>query len=824
MYRFHIFFLSSLLSIFFTPLTLCAQHKVATAHRCLLPPKIDGVLSDTCWNSCEAIYDFKQYDPNYNKDVSQKTVVKIAYDDDAIYVSAMMYDTAPDSILRQLGNRDDELNADYIGVEFDTYGLQQDAYVFMVYASGVQKDYRYNDGTYNGVWQSVVKLLPNGWACEMKISYSAIRFPTSNTQKWGFQLERYIRRNREIDQWMLEIKGSGNTLADWGKLEGVHEINSPLRLSLSPFLSVNGSYYPYNVNEKSNFSSSFSGGLDLKYGINESFTLDVTLLPDFSQVQSDYQVKNISAFETVYEDYRPFFTEAIDLFKEGNLFYSRRIGREPTGYYAAYDSLRSGEVMDKNPATAKLINAIKFSGRNKHGTAIGIFNAITNNMYATVKDSLGNKRKILTEPLTNYNIFVFDQVLKHNSKIYFVNTSTIRTKKKDDSNISLLGIRLNDKKNNYQFAGHIAVSQLYHRYDSLKTNFQTSFGYRYGIAFNKLSGALQFSIYRDEMNQTWDANDLGLVLTNNQTATGVNLNYYIFKPFGKFKDMASSFAIAYTENYLTKYVENFTISLSNNFTTKKYHTIWSGLDMQPIKVNDFYEPRIPGRFYMVDEYYYIYAGSSSDYRKAFALDCSADFYRKFYQNAYYYGFSIKPIVRISNHFNFNLTTTISHDDNAIGFADFDNLSNILFGKRDVNTVENKLNLRYIFKNNLSLSLTVRHYWSDGVYSELYNLNNDGVPVVNTLISDLSPYNFNYNAFNIDLLFFWEFAPGSSLNIAYKNNISDNKDRVINSYFRNFGDVFAQKQLNSLSIKVLYYIDYQNIKTLAHKNKTKTHLK
>ena len=171
-----------------------------------------------------------------------------------------------------------------------------------------------------------------------------------------------------------------------------------------------------------------------------------------------------------------------------------------------------------------------------------------------------------------------------------------------------------------------------------------------------------------------------------------------------------------------------------------------------------------------------------------------------------------------------MATTFSHDDNAIGFADFDNLGNILFGKRDVNTVENKLNLRYIFKNNLSLSLTVRHYWSDGIYSELYNLNNDGVPVINTAISDLSPYNFNYNAFNIDLLFFWEFAPGSSLNIAYKNNISDNKDRVINSYFRNFGDVFAQKQLNSLSIKVLYYIDYQNIKTLAHKNKTNNHLK
>ncbi|MEI6124137.1 MAG: DUF5916 domain-containing protein [Bacteroidota bacterium] len=788
-----------------------AQNKKTIAVRTKESPKIDGFLKDSCWNTCEQISDFMQYDPNYLAAPTQKTVVHIVYDDDAIYIGAMMFDSSPDSILQELGNRDDDLNADKFGVEFDTYNMQTEGYVFVVYASGVQMDYKTNDGTYNAVWQSAVKKLDNGWSCEIKINYSAIRFPSIDKQLWGLQIFRGIRRNRETDFWSMQTKGTGNVIKEWGVLEGIHNIKSPLRLSLTPFISLYGDYYPYNIDGKSNFSSSFSGGLDLKYGINESFTLDVTLLPDFSQVQSDYHVKNISAFETVYQDYRPFFTEAIDLFKQGDLFYTRRIGREPDGFYTIFDSLDTDENVVKNPQQAKLINAIKFSGRNKNGTAIGIFNAITNNMYASVKDSLENKRKILTEPLTNYNIFVFDQIFKNNSKIYFVNTNTIRTKKYDDSNVSLLGLIINDKKNNYQLSGNVALCQKLHRYDTVPTNFQNTLGYKYAISFGKISGKFQFNIYRNEKNNTWDANDLGLVLTNNQTSTGAAIFYNIYEPFGKIKDMSTSFQVDYTENYLTKYVENFTLSISNNFTTKKYLTVWSGINVQPIKINDFYEPRVPGRFYLTDEYYYINCGFSSDYRKSFALDFQGEFYRKFFKDATYLSIVLSPRIRISNHFLLTISSKYSKDINAIGFASFDNLNNILFGQRDVSVVENQLSARYIIKNNLSISLVLRHYWSDGMYNEMYNLNNDGEVVRNTSIIDFIPYNFNYNVLNIDLLFYWEFAPGSSLNIAYKNYISDENNIVNPSYFDNFGKVFGEKQLNSLSVKIVYYLDYQNIK-------------
>jgi hypothetical protein len=223
-----------------------AQDKKATATRLTSAPAIDGILDDAVWKLCDTIDDFTKFVPVYNVKPSQRTVVRIGYDDDAIYIGAMMYDSAPDSILRELGSRDDDLNADKIAVQFDTYNMQTDAYTFMVYASGAQLDYRENDPTFNAVWQSAVKITDKGWACEMKISYSALRFPKVKEQKWGMQIYRGIRRHREADQWALEVKGQSNYMVKWGKLEGIKDVDPSLRLSLTPFISLYGDHYPYN--------------------------------------------------------------------------------------------------------------------------------------------------------------------------------------------------------------------------------------------------------------------------------------------------------------------------------------------------------------------------------------------------------------------------------------------------------------------------------------------------------------------------------------------------------------------------------------------------
>ena len=291
---------------------------------------IDGLLDDSIWGNVPIITEFKQYDPVYNTSPTKNTAVKLYYTHEAIYIGAIMVDSHPDSIQKQIANRDDDyLNADFFGIQFDTYNNQQDAYTFSVSASGVQSEYRIQDFSYNAVWQSEVKITKNGWSVEIKIPWSALRFPTNADQIWGMQIFRSIRRNREKDLWALEDKSAENNLVYWGKLNGFHQITSPVRLSFVPYFGVFVEHFPHNIKNKSNYSYSINGGLDLKYGINNAYTLDMMLLPDFSQVQSDNLVKNITAFETVYDEKRPFFQEAVDLFSKGDLFYTRRIGSTP---------------------------------------------------------------------------------------------------------------------------------------------------------------------------------------------------------------------------------------------------------------------------------------------------------------------------------------------------------------------------------------------------------------------------------------------------------------------------------------------------------------
>lgn len=378
-------------------------------------PKIDALLDEDAWKGVKAINDFKQGWPVFDTLASQQTEVKIIYDNTAIYIAAKLFDASTDSICKQLGNRDDDLNAGKFQILFDTYNKQQDAFAFTVSASGVQGDYRFLDGNYNAVWESAVKITDDGWYAEIKIPYSALRFPNVEEQEWGLQITRNVTRNGEFSQWALEPRAVPNAQIYWGVLKEIKDIKAPIRLSVTPYLTTYMSHFPANVAGENNYAANVVGGMDLKYGINESFTLDVSLLPDFSQVQSDNLVKNLGAFEIQYNEQRAFFQENTDLFGKADLFYSRRIGRRPTEYYTIYNNLTEGDEVISNPNASKLLNIAKVSGRTEDGLGVGVLNAVLDNTYAIVRDSDGSERKVLTEPFSNYNITVFDKQLKNSS-------------------------------------------------------------------------------------------------------------------------------------------------------------------------------------------------------------------------------------------------------------------------------------------------------------------------------------------------------------------------------------------------------------------------
>ena len=650
--------------------------KMAFAKRTTTPPMVDGNLNDPCWEDVYLISEFTQYDPEYGKPATQKSHVFIVYDDEAIYVGALLYDTAPDSILTQLGNRDDGgLNSDWFGLEFDTYYNQLDAYSFKVTASGVQIDRRYSDHTYDAVWKSATKITDEGWIVEMKIPYSAIRFPKEAEQIWGLQVSRNIRRYRETAMWAPGIKGAANQLVYWGSLNGLTNIKPPLRLSITPYFSIAGQY-DQRVGDKTNqFSYSFGGGADLKYGINESFTLDMTLFPDFSQVKSDDKVKNLSAFETVYAEQRPFFQEAVDLFRKGGLFYSRRIGGTPIHFYNVPDEIDSTEHIIDNPAQAKLLNAVKVSGRNKHGLAIGFLNAITNNTYAIVEVDQGNTREILIDPFTNYNITVFDQALKNNSSVYLINTSVIRTKQHDNANVTSAGFNLLNKQNTWNVNVSGAISQVF-AYDPELTQYDPKRGYKYHASIGKVSGNFHFNVYRNVMNDRFDANDLGITHKNNYVKNGANFRYSIYEPFWMFRKFSAYLGVVRETDYTTG--KNLGLLFGSNVrvTLLNYLSSWIDFSVSPGERYDYYDPRSNGRFIIRPGYANTRFGFSSDYRKPFALDANIWFG---IDSEAYKGksFMIRPVVRVSDKLNFNYTFKTSITDNSKGYADSDTLGTIM---------------------------------------------------------------------------------------------------------------------------------------------------
>lgn len=788
--------------------------KVGHAYRSTTSVKIDGVLAEDDWQKAESHGGFIEFDPTQGLPPSQKTEFKIMYDNSAVYFAAICYDTSPDSILAELGNRDDfDLNADKIRLVLDPYNTRQGGYVFEVYASGVQLDWRFDDEEFDAVWMSAVKKNENGWICEMEIPYSAIRFPNDDIQKWAIQVARSIRRVREYDQWCTTPKSDANPFKYFANLEGIEKINAPLRLSLTPYVSMFADRAPeYDADGKYIYrnSSSYNMGADIKYGIDERFTVDMILLPDFGQVRSDNKIKNIGYQEITFDENRPFFRESSELFNKFGLFYSRRIANTPKGFFGVYDQLNAGEKVVSNPQQGKLINATKLSGRTNGGLGIGLLNAVIDNTYAVVENENGEKRKILTEPFTNFNIVTFDQQLKNNSNFYFTNLNTTHGQGFDDSNVSGFGYSLSNKKNSIRTDGNFALSQLL-KTDTSSTNaFQTTLGYKYFIGLQKTGGNFEYGISRTLTNSTYYPADLGFQSIPNIVRNRFYIDYRLLNPYKSLQAANLSISSNYNTDFITKERTNFELQFESFVMRRSFNAYFFGTGIAPLPYKDYYEAREEGRVFNGFRYYYFYFGISTDYRKKFAVDYNnsipnfIDRYQSFGYNN-----EIKLRYRFSNKFTTVYEFAFAYDPYSIGFADKQG-EDIYFATRRINNYTNSISFRYIFKNNLALNINARHYWGTGDYQNYFILQQNGDLLPTENYTGLN--NFSFNAANIDAVFNWQFAPGSDITLTYKYAlISDEIVPTIPKFGDNLKSLQNLPNVNSISLKVLYFLDWVYVK-------------
>lgn len=786
------------------------QKKQANAGFITSLPKIDGILDDAAWQSIPELDQFVQYAPRNGALPAFDTKVKIAYDNKALYIAAFMYDNHPDSILKEFGPRDEveNLNADLISFDFCPYQDGINTYEFKISASGIQQDVKYSaqeqNFQWNAVWESAVSINDSGWVAEVRIPFSAIRFPKSTEQHWNFNIWRQIRRYREWSTWSFIDINSENIFTQYATLSGIKNIQPPLRLSFYPYISGYLEQYPGDKN----WSYKANGGMDVKYGINESFTLDMTLIPDFGQVQSDDKVLNLTPYEIMYNENRQFFTEGTELFNKCDIFYSRRIGERSRYINLSDNGLDSNEIITNEPDKTKLINATKFSGRTRKGLGIGVFNAMTSNAFADVLDTVSNaKRQQTTQPFTNYNILVLDQNFAGNSYLSLINTNTAMDQASYAANVTGTEYKLVNKKNTYQAEGTIIASQRYHKQQL------PEFGHANSLELSKIKGKLIYSISREEKSDVFDINDMGYLEKNNYVEYKGEITYRMRIPKGKILNWTNKSEFKYQHVYVPAKEIGYTLVNKTDLTFNNFLTVHLNIITTPAGIYNYDEPRVAGQFYKVPAYIQFDGWISPDYRKPFVVDFNYGYGIFNEDTRYYYWLGFSPRIRFSDRMMLILSNRNNFNFNNIGYvaqlSDTTGNSIILFGRRDVNTITNVINLRYIFSDKLALSLRMRHYLSWVKYAAYFALNRQGKldPSDNKTV-----YDENFNLVNSDLLLTWRFAPGSELTLSWKNEISEYiSGAVRQNYWDNFNNTLQQLQGNSISLKLLYYVDYLNLK-------------
>jgi hypothetical protein len=815
------------------PAAVPAPKRQLAARRITEAIKLDGALDEAAWQQAPVATDFIQNRPNPGPHETHPTEVRIVYDDANLYIGAVMHDVSPDSILREMGERDNIGNTDFFAVFFDTYLDKLNGYGFFITPAGVQMDARYSpaggeDFGWNAVWDSRTALRGTDWVAELRIPYSALRFSQQDEQLWGLNFMRQRKRDNQGFFWNEVKPAVDGFVNQWGELSGLRDVKPPLRLSLTPYVSAYLDHYPYNVEGVPNTTRRFNGGADVKWGINESFTLDATLVPDFGQTQSDNRVLNLTPFEVQYNENRAFFTEGTELFNKGNLFYSRRVGATPIGYYGVEDRRRRGEYITKNPDVSLLVNATKVSGRTSKGLGVGVFNALSREMYATLRDSTsGQEREIMTQPLTNYNIVVLDQSLKNNSYLSLVNTNVTRAGRTFDANVTGGLFRFANKANAYAVDGSVVYSRRRGQAFEKEGAVQERDGMKYAVGLSKISGNLTWNVSHSLISDTYNPNDLGLLFNNNEVSQSAQVNYNKYQPFWRVNNLYTWLGVNERSLFRPlRYSESSLYGGANTTFTKSFITTGFNFDVVPGR-HDYFEPRTEP----LGEYYVNVPGSmnlgafvSSDYRKKLAFDLNAGIREYLADGARHgrrgLGLGFSPRYRVSNQLTFRYNLSYNRSINQIGYVnggldsaeplDAPLLDQILLGRRRVTTIENTLSMSYVFTNRMSFSIRTRHYTSHIHYRDFSTLQPGGheTPAAYGRNRDTA-----YNAFNVDAVFSWWFAPGSQVSVVWKNAAAteDAADRATPLYFDNLSGTLVTPHNNSLSVKVLYYLDYLTLR-------------
>ncbi|MDP5093604.1 MAG: carbohydrate binding family 9 domain-containing protein [Polaribacter sp.] len=861
-----VFLFCSTISFSQEVLTNKIPKRVYTTKKLTKTPVIDGDVTDEAWNVVEWSSEFTEKEPDEGTPPTYQTLFKVIYDSKYLYIAIKALDDQPELIQKRLSRRDG-FAGDRVNVIIDSYHDKRTAFVFTTTAAGVKgeeiatQNGQSWDESWNPVWFTDAKVDDKGWTAEMKIPFSQLRFGKSKEQVWGFNINRNIFRLNERSLWQRIPNDQAGFISEAGELHGLIDLPSQKQLEIQPFTLLQYDSYPKEGNNPYRDGSDFKAniGLDAKIGVTNDLTLDLTINPDFGQVEADPGAIALDGFQLFFREQRPFFVENKNIFDfqfangSDNLFYSRRIGRNP--HRSA--NLTSDEFADE-PLNSAILGAAKFSGKTKNGWSIGILESVTANEFAEIKQTNGNTRQEIVEPLTNY--FVGRAQKDFNERNSFIGGIFTATNRNLNGNFNELhkaaysgGIDFqhNWKNREYFLDGNVimshvlgsaeaientqrSITRLFQRTDATHVNVDPTRTSLTGTGGRIELGKAGGGNWRYNGGFIWrspelELNDVGFLRNTDQMIQFANLRYLWQVPTKTYRN-ASIEASQVTEYDFQKNLNRIRFEGEGNINWANNATTNLGLGTSFRSYSNAFLRGGPR--WRTANNRYVFGSFGSDRSKIFSYNMRFTFVDSdenvFKRQRYSIGFNYQPTDALNISLENQLELT---QDRAqyVTSLDFGNDKRYILGNINNDEFSTTLRFTYSINPNMSIQFYGQPFISRGRYSEfkfvntaaadrftdrvtIYDTNqiSTGTNVYtidensdNTIDYQFNKPDFSFAQFRSNLVARWEYIPGSEIFLVWAQGVvgNENPDASLSTSLSN--QVFSQRKENTFLLKVTY---------------------
>ena len=829
--------------------------------------RIDGTFDEAAWGRAEVATGFTQFQPDEGAAATERTEARILYGESAIYVAMRAHDSDADGIAGQLTRRDQQSHSDMLSVIIDSYFDRRTAFQFAVNPVGVKTDvYRFDDldedQGWDAVWDVSTSRDASGWSAEFRIPYSQLRFRSAEDQTWGINFVRTIARRQEMASWAPVRQSDGGIVSMSGELRGLRGISAPSRLEVLPYSLARleraqgdeaNPFYSRNA-------TSGTAGADIKYGLTSDLTLDLTINPDFGQIEADPAQVNLTAFETFFPERRPFFVEGSSIFSfpialgdgdEANesLFYPRRVGRPPQGWA----NPRGGYV--DTPAQTTILGAWKLSGKTADGWSIGALHAMTAQETASIAPAGGLESSDVVEPLTNYGVFRLQKDLREGRSAVGVIATGIRRDGSVAEDLELrreaysggIDIRHRFLGDAWQLTGYVLGSHVVGSPAAIAHTQRSSARYyqrpdadhiTYDPTRTSLTGAAAELSVRKFAGSPWrigagmqtrtpgfEVNDGGFQRDADYLVGWMWGGFERSTPQGPFLRWNVSLSSWTVRNYGWDHA-GLGGSLNGNARFRNFWNAWAGVNHEESALSDGLLRG--GPLFRTEAQTNYWAGVGTDSRKKVMARVTSFGSRRPESGSWSLGVAPNLRIRPSGRATFQVGAQVRRQVNdrqwvrRIGMEDG---AHYLFGEMDQTTVGITARVDYAFTPNLSVQLYGQPFVSGARYSEFKRVTDPDAPAygdrfeqvptvprggrhlfeLDGVPTSIGDPDFNFKQFRSNAVLRWEYHPGSVLYLVWSQGRNDWVGDGAFNFGSDLTDLFSAAADDVFMVKMSYWL-------------------